>query len=565
MSDTQARRRVVVRTLRPARSQWPPATRPRGSTARSGCDLLQRMANKSYREWMVGQPLLLSPDVRRWLPDDHLVWFVIDLVGQLDLSDIEAQLQAKDGRGTRPFDPKMMMALLMYAYAVGVFSSRKIERASYEDLAFRVLLADNHPDHDTIATFRRQHLLRFHQLFVEVLRTAAQMGLVQFGLLGLDGTKVLAAASKHKAMSYERMNQEIARLQKEIEQLSARAEHVDVEEDARYGDGTMADLPAELARREERLARIRAAKEALEAEAKAARAEQLRQQAADLEAKAADEAVEPKQRKTAATLAKNRRAAADELDGGPSDDDDAPPPTDGPQPSPVPEHTVKHRPDGKPDAKAQRNFTDPDSRIMVSGGQYVQSYNAHAMVDSKAQLIVATAVGNQAPDTDYLPPMVQRTVENAHAIGMSLPEHCPMVADTGFWSPDNVQAAKAAGMDPFIATERVKHGAPPPTPPQDTAAAPDGVQDGVPPPEPAPPPTPREQMRQKLRTPEGKQVYARRKVLPEPVFGQIKGARGFRRFLLRGIERVRAEWDLVCLTHNLLKMWRSGRALPALA
>lgn len=525
------------------------------------------MANKSYREWMVGQPLLLSPDVRRWLPDDHLVWFVIDLVGQLDLSDIEAQIQAKDGRGTRPFDPKMMMALLMYAYAVGVFSSRKIERASYEDIAFRVLLAGNHPDHDTIATFRRQHLQRFHQLFVEVLRTAAQMGLVKFGLLGLDGTKVLAAASKHKAMSYDRMNQEIARLQQEIAQLSARAEQVDAEEDARYGDGTMADLPAELQRREERLARIRAAKEALEAEAAAARAEQLRQQAASLEAKAADEAVEAQQRKTAATLAAKRRKAADALDGGASDDDDddAPPASGGSPHSAVPEHTVKHRPDGKPDSKAQRNFTDPDSRIMVSGGTYVQSYNAVAMVDHTAQLIVATAVGNQAPDTDYLPPMVQRTVDNAHAIGMSLPEHCPMVADTGFWSPDNVAAAKACGMDPFIATERVKHGTPPPTATQDPAPPSDAVQDGVPPPQPAPPLTPREQMRQKLRTPEGKQVYARRKVLPEPVFGQIKGARGFRRFLLRGIEKVRAEWDLVCLTHNLLKMWRSGRGLPALA
>jgi transposase len=562
MSDMQARRRVVVGTLRPARSQWPPAARPRGSTARSGCDLLQRMANKSYREWMVGQPLLLSPDVRRWLPDDHLVWFVIDLVGQLDLSDIEAQIQQKDGRGTRPFDPKMMMALLMYAYAVGVFSSRKIERASYEDIAFRVLLAGNHPDHDTIATFRRQHLLRFHQLFVEVLRTAAQMGLVQFGLLGLDGTKVLANASKHKAMSYERMNQDIARLQQEIAQLSARAEQVDVEEDARYGDGTMADLPAELKRREDRLARIRAAQEALEAEAVAARAEQLRQQAASLEAKAADEAVEPKQRKSAATLAAKRRKAADALDGGASDDDDAPPPSGGPASSPVPAHTVKHRPDGKPDSKAQRNFTDPDSRIMVSGGQYVQSYNAQAMVDHTAQLIVATAVGNQAPDTDYLQPMVQRTVENAHAIGMPLPEDCPMVADTGFWSPENVEAAKAAGMDPFIAVERVKHGAPPPPALQDPAPPSDVVQDGVPPP---PPPPPREQMRQKLRTPEGKQLYARRKVLPEPVFGQIKGARGFRRFFLRGIEKVRAEWDLVCLTHNLLKMWRSRRALPALA
>jgi len=522
------------------------------------------MANKRYREWMVDQPLLLSPDIRRWLPDDHLVWFVIDLVGQLDLSDIDAQYQRKEGRGTRPFDPKMMMALLMYAYAVGVFSSRKIERASYEDIAFRVLLADNHPDHDTIAAFRRQHLERFQTLFIDVLRTAAKMGLVQFGLLGLDGTKVLANASKHKAMSYERMNEEIARLQKEIAELTARAEQVDTDEDARYGEGSMADLPAELKRREDRLARIKAAKEALEKEAACARAEQLRQQAEALEAKANDEAIEQKQRKSAATLAQKRRAAADALDGGRSDGEEPAPPTDMPQPASVPEHTIKHRPDGTPDGKSQRNFTDPDSRIMVSGGNYVQSYNAQAMVDSCAQLIVATCVGNQSPDTDYLAPMVQRTVETAHAIRMAVPQDCPMLADTGYWSPENVEASKACGLDPFIAVGRVKHGVPLQAPPPSAPVASDAVQDGVPPPEP-PPPTPREQMRQKLQTTEGKQLYAKRKILPEPVFGQIKGARGFRRFFLRGIEKVRAEWDLVCLTHNLLKMWRSGRALPALA
>lgn len=499
------------------------------------------MTTKSYREWTPGQPLLLAPDVRRWLPDDHLVWFVLDLIEQVDLSDIDAQIQAKDRRGTRPFDPKMMMALLMYAYAVGVFSSRKIERATYEDLAFRVLTADNHPDHDTIATFRRQHLARFEQLFVDILRTAAKMGLVKFGLLGLDGSKVKANASKHKAMSYDRMKQQIERLNKEIAELTQHAEDTDVDEDVRYGDGAMADLPAELKRREERLARITAAKAALEVEAREARAEELRQQAASHEAKAADEALTERQRKTAATLAQKRRKEVAQLEPV-RDNDQAPPTTSTDE---IPEHRVKHHPDGTPKDKSQRNFTDPDSRIMKTSSDYLQGYNGQVVVDATAQLIVASAVGNQAPDAEYLPPMVQRTVNNAAAIGVSLPDDCKMTADSGYFSAANVTATRQAGMDPFIAVGRTKHGPPPP-------------------PEEGPPPdNPREKMRQKLQTTEGRRVYARRKVLPEPVFGQIKEARGFRRFFLRGIDKVRAEWDLVCLTHNLLKMWRSGVALPA--
>ena len=509
------------------------------------------MTRKSYRPWLPGQPVLFTPDVRRWLPEDHLVWFVLDLVEQLDLSRIDEVIQAKDPRGTQPYDPRMMVALLLYAYSVGVYSSRRIERATYEDVAFRVLTADQQPDHDTIAAFRRDHLEEFKAMFLVVVRLAAKMGLVKFGLLGLDGTKIKANASKHKAMSYDRMKSEIERLEKEIAELLAKAEATDADEDARYGDGSQVDIPAELARRRSRLARIRNAKEALEAEARQARISELKGQQAYNEAKANDPTVDPKERKASATRARQRAEAAQALrtdegsDDEGSDDDppDAPPPSDGD----LPNHQVKHHTDGTPQDKAQRNFTDPDSRIMVDDGEhYVQAYNAHIVVDAESQIIVAQGVGNQPPDTEYLPGMVNRAKASADAADLDLPDDSKLVADAGFWSPGNVVAAKAVGLDPHIAIERTAHGVSPPLPDQ--------------PPDPA---NPRELMRHKLATKEGKLAYSRRKVLPEPVFGQIKSARSFRSFSLRGLDKVRGEWALVTLTHDILKLWRSGVPLPA--
>jgi transposase len=517
------------------------------------------MTTKSYRPWLPGHPTLLPTDLRRWLPNEHLVWFVLELIERLDVGAIEERIQAKDPRGTQPYDPRMMTALLIYAYAVGVFSSRRIERATYEDVAFRVLTADQHPDHDTIATFRRENLDALRELFVQVLRLAATMGLVSFGVLGLDGVKILANASKHQAMSYARMKQEIERLRAEIDELLRRAEQTDSEEQARFGDGQLADLPAEIARREDRKAKIEAAMQALEAEAREARLAELRDQAEAHDRTAADESREQKVRRAAATLAEKRRAAIAALEAGELADDDDDDDDDEPGPDAMPSHQVPHERDGTPKGNAQRNFTDPESRIMVRDGDHVvQAFNAQALVDNAHQIVVAADVGNQAPDVDYVAPMLARADANLEAAGIAKPPNTPLTADTGFYSEANVAVAEARGYDPYIAIERSKRARPellPADPPPALSA------------DPPLPLTParvaRERMRAKLKTPEGARIYGLRKTTPEPVFGQILEVRRFRRFLLRGLEKVRGEWSLVTLTHNVLKLWRSGAELPA--
>ena len=540
---------------------------------------------KPVREWLPAQPTLLPPDIRHWLPDDHLVWFILDIIERFDLGAIEARLDAKDHRGTVPYDPRMMVALLVYAYAVGVFSSRRIERATYEDVAFRVLTADQHPDHDTIATFRRENLEEFKSLFVQILRIAGQMGLVRFGVLGLDGVKILANASKHQAMSYDRMQSELVRLQKEIAQLLALAEQTDSEEQARFGDGRQMDLPEELRRRQERKAKIEAAMALLEEEAREARLAELREQEARHRARAEALEEDDTTRKRSATLAAKRAeaissietaAGEEESDDDPDDDD----PDDGDPGEAMPSHRPPHHVDGSPKDKAQRNFTDGDSRIMVRDGDHiVQAFNAQALVDNAHQIIVAVGVGNQSPDAEYLEPMLARAGANLAAAGLEPPGDVPIVADTGYFSAANIDAAISLGFDPYIAPERTRHRRyelpePEPGPEEPRAegldeppSSPDEPPEGAgtdPEETKQPPPlSPREAMRAKLRTPEGAALYAKRKTTPEPVFGQILEARGFRRFKLRGLGKVRGEWDLVTLTHNLLKLWRSGKALPA--
>jgi transposase len=516
------------------------------------------MADKSYRPWLPGHPTLLPTDLRAWLPEDHLVWFVLELVERVDIAGIEQRIRAKDQRGTPPYDPRMMTALLIYAYAVGVFSSRRIERATYEDVAFRILTGDQQPDHDTIANFRRENLADFHALFVQVLRLAATMGLVSFGVLGLDGVTILANASKHQAMSYDRMKKDVERLSKEIDQLLGRAEQVDSEEQARFGDGRVADIPAEIARRKDRKAKIEAAMQALEAEALEARARELREQAERLSEKAADQSVDATDRKRARTLAAKRKAALDELETGATVDDEDDDDDHDQAGGDMPEHKVPHTRDGAPKDGAQRNFTDPDSRIMVrDGDHYVQAFNAQALVDNAHQIVVSTGVGNQPPDVGYLSPMLHRANENMTSACITRPEKIPMAADAGYFSEANVAAAEALGFDPYIAFERSRRARPelghvePTGPPLATR-------------EPTGPPTARDAMRAKLRTKEGARIYGLRKTTPEPVFGQILQVRGFRRFLLRGLEKVSGEWDLVTLTHNVLKLWRSGHALPAI-
>jgi transposase len=490
---------------------------------------------KAYRPWNPTQPFLMPPSPLEWLPEGHLALFVLDLVGQLQLDAIEAELQRKDPRGERPYPPRMMVALLLYAYATGVFSSRKIARATYEDVAMRVLAAGEHPHFSRISQFRLAHRDALAGLFQQVLALCQKAGLVQLGHIAIDGAKIKANASKHKAMSHERMLATEARLAQEVEQLLQRAEATDTAEDAQHGVGRDAeDLPAELQRREDRLAKLRAARAALEQEAAEARAEALRAQADAHRATAADPDAPARQRTTAATLADQRDAQADAIAAEHVDEPSAPD-------DDLPHHEPPTTPDGTPTPEAQRNFTDPDSRIMKRDGAFLQAFNVQLAVDEPHQIIVAHAVGNQAPDAEYFEPMLQRVVQHCDAV----PERT--TADAGYCSEANVLAAEHYGTEPFIPVERQRRHA-------TTVPA-------------ARPLSPaRERMRKVLASPAGKTAYARRKCTVEPVFGQIVSARGFRQFLLRGLRKVRCEWALICLTHNVLKLFRAtARSLNASA
>jgi len=458
--------------------------------------------SKQFRNCNLNQAYLLPPSLQDWLPEGHLARFVADVVEALDLSALYAQYEEGDGRGLAAYDPRMMVRLLIYGYCRGVASSRRIERATTEDVAFRYLAADEHPDHTTIADFRKEHLANLGQLFVQVLKLCQQAGLVKLGHVALDGTKMKASASKHKAMSYARMEEAEKQLAEEVEALLQEAARVDAEEDGKYGKGKRGDeLPEELARRESRLKKIREAKAALEAEAK----EAAKQKQAEVEARLREREKEEEER--------GRKF------GG------RPPQAPDPQ-------------QAKPEPQAQRNFTDPDSRIMKDGAtkEFVQGYNAQAVVDSQAQVIVAAAVTQEANDKQQLVPLLTQVEVTTG----SKPEQA--TADTGYFSERNVTDRKLAGIDLLVAPDRQKHGEKVPVA---TGPPPPGV--GV-----------AEQMRHKLRTPEGQAVYKMRKAVVEPVFGQIKEARGFRRFLLRGLAQVEAEWKLICATHNLLKLFHAG-------
>ena len=494
---------------------------------------------KQYREWLPDQPYLFPPSPHDWLGEDDLAYFILDVVGALDLGTIEAAIHRKDPRGTRPYHPRMMTALLLYGYCVGVMSSRKIEKATYRDVAFRVIAGGNHPDHTRISEFRRQHLTALKDLFVQTVLLAQKAGLVKLGRVGLDGTKVKANASKHKAMSYERMLKVAAELREEIAQLLLLAEQTDQEEDTRYGRGKRGDeVPEELRRRESRLATIRKAMAALEEEAACARAEELRQRA-ERQRRKSETAAEPAERKRAATRAAKAQAQADALS---NDDEDGDPPSPPGSPADdLPHHQVPTTPEGKPKAKAQRNFTDADSRIMKRDGTYLQGYNGQAAVDGEHLIIVSCAATNQPPDQQHLPPLVEQIRENLGAYPDKL------LADAGYWDKDNVGFCEERNIDPYIATGRLKRGESPPPirgrPPKDLDA--------------------KGRMYRKLRTKRGREEYARRKVIPEPVFGQIRVGQGFQQVLLRGLDKVQAEWSLVCACHNLLKIFRAAGASPA--
>ena len=454
---------------------------------------------KTFKPYTPDQLLLLPPALQDWLPEDHLASFISDVVDHaLDLTPLLAAYETGDGRGQPPYHPALMVKLLVYAYCTGKPSSRKIERATYEEIPYRVLAANQHPDHDTLAAFRQTHLTALAALFAQVLRLCQRAGLVQLGHVALDGTKVLANASKHKAMSYGRMPEAERKLEQEIAALLAEAQRVDAAEDAQYGTGNRGDeLPAGLARRESRRAKIRAAKADLEAEAQAAAAA-----AADAaQAKCAE-----RERQTRETGRKPKGR----------------PPT-GPNPT-----------DATPKPKAQRNFTDPESRIMKDGAtkSFVQAYNAQAAVDGTAQVIVAAAVTQEANDKQQLVPMLTQVAGNCGA------RPTAASGDAGYFSEAAVTAESLRGIDLYVPPDRQQHGKAP-APPAD-----DGTVRGA--------------MRATLQTAAGHAVYALRKAIVEPVFGQIKGARSFRRFSFRGFVKVQAEWQLICLTHNLLKLFRAG-------
>ena len=488
---------------------------------------------KRYRPYAPDQSFLFPPSPREWLATGHLVYFVEEFVGQLDLGAIERRMQAKDPRGERAYSPRLMTALLLYGYATGIYSSRRLERATVEDVAFRILAGGEQPHFTTINQFRATHRDALGALFLQVLLACQSAGLVKLGHVAIDGTKMKANASKHKAMSYDRMVKDSARLRTEVESWLARAEAEDAEDDAVHGPYDPAE---EIRLREEKLAKMNAALEALKKETAAARAQRLRGQAVELRAKAEDPSRSPAKRAEASTLAKNRDQQALALDGDDRDND----PPDGPDDD-LPRNSPPSTKDGTPKPKAQRNFTDPESRIMLRDGGFLQAYNAQIAVDEGHQIIVAAALSNQAPDVEYFEPMLRRVVRNCDAV----PEAC--TGDSGYFSAANVAFAEHMGTEPFLSVGKHRNNG--------TVAAPTPTPQSLSP--------ARIAMRAVLETPRGRAMYARRKATVEPVFGQIRACRGFHHLSFRGLFKNRCEWLFVCLVHNLLKLFRAtGAAAP---
>jgi transposase len=425
---------------------------------------------KTYRTYLPEQDLLLPPSLRDWLPEDHLAYFVSDVVDQLDLRTIECVYEEEE-RGQPPYHPRMMTKILLYGYCVGVFSSRRIEKKLREDVGFRVLAAGNEPDFRTISDFRKLHLTALQALFDQVLRITLQAGTMKLGRVILDGSKVKANASKHKAMSYGRMQEDQKRLKEEVKRLLAQAEATDAEEDARYGPDRRGDeLPPELARRETRLKKIREAKRALEERA----CEQAKSQG-------------------------------------------------------KPEEEVK------PPAKMQYNFSDPESRIMKGADGFVQAYNVQIAVEPDFQLIVGQLVTQEVNDKKQMQPVIEVIREQS---GQKPAE---VVSDSGYCSDANLHYLEKKKIEGYVAVDRESYrDREKPCP---RGPLPQGARRV-------------DRMQRKLQTKMGAAIYSTRKIVVEPVFGQIKQARGFRQFFLRGLKKVQGEWAIICLTHNILKLHR---------
>jgi transposase len=487
--------------------------------------------SKTFRPWKIDEPLLLPPLVQDFVAADHLARFVLNLVrDEIDLAAIVGSYDCD--RGQPPFDPVMMTALLLYCYCCGIYSSRRIAKACRERVDVMSIVALDAPDFRTVSEFRRRHLQALSGLFIQILHLCETAGLVKLGHVALDGTKIKANASKHKAMSYERMEQRAAELEAEVAKWFDVAETADAGEDQRYGaDRTGDEMPPWVADKKQRAERIRKAKAELEAEAKAAAEAKLKAAAAAQAQRDAEGRKKP-----------GRGAAA---------------------------------PATTPEPKAQKNFTDPESRIMKSKDGFVQAYNAQIAVDSQAQIIVAQDVTQSAVDSGQLVPMIDATKSNLGRY----PEQAS--ADAGYCSEGNLEALETRNVEGYVATGRARDavegkggdddapGAPNARAASESKLEPNTQAQPITeaPPKSAATPTRVEAMRAKLKAGGHTSPYRLRKQLPEPVFGQIKQARGFRQFLLRGFANVRGEWAMICTAHNLLKLaqgWSpSAGQLPA--
>lgn len=449
---------------------------------------------KTFRPYNQSQLLLLPPSLEDWVPEHHLARFVNDTVEQLDLSAI-LSVYERESRGYPPYHPAMLLKVLFYGYATGVYSSRKLAKACEDIVVYRYLSANQFPNFRTISDFRKRHLEHFQALFVQILQLCMKAGLVKFGAMALDGTKIQANASKHKAMSYERMKEEEKRLLEMVGSLTGQAQAADEQEDREFGDRRGDELPEALRTAQGRLAAIREAKAALEQEAKERAEEQRRLQG-------------EKEKKRAAHPPKRRG---------------------GRKPKEIKE---------EPTAKMQRNFTDPESRIMKTADGFVQGYNVQAVVDEAHQVIVATRVTNKGTDMGQIPTMVRLVMMHT---GRKMRQ---LLADKGYAKTSDMEwLEQSVRVDGYVAVSREKHH-------EQAKTAPCGR-------------IPKQlsawqRMERKLRTKRGRWIYGKRKMIVEPVFGQIKECRGFRRFSLRSQAKVAGEWDLVAMCHNLLKLFRYG-------
>lgn len=455
---------------------------------------------KTFRSYDMNQRLLLPPDLREWLRDDHLALYVSDLVEQMDLRKIIAVYEEGDLRGRPPYHPVMMVKLLIYGYCVGKMSSRKIEQATYDDVAFRVLSCDQHPDHDSIAGFRKRHLKELGRLFVQILQLCQRAGLVKLGHVAIDGTKIKANASKRESLSYDRLTKAEQKLEEEVNRLLGEAQRIDEEEDKLYGKGKRGgELPEELRNRETRLAKIRELKAELEREAKEDAEKELALREQKRAAKERGEVIKKQHKR------KWARSQTGEI-------------------------VAK--------SSAQRNLTDSDSRMMkdTTTGTYQQGYNAQIAVDQEAQIIVAARVVQQANDCAQLVPTLNEVKQN---VGR-MPEQA--TADAGYFTESAVTDNSLREIDLYV----------PPNAPMPRNEYSDEIAKTA---------SVREQMWHKLRRPGGLEKYKKRNTTVEPVFAQIKHIRGFRQFALRGLAQVEAEWCLICLTHNLLKLFKASKQL----